>query len=312
MNLGGDADEALFSLLSELRRADYCFVTVTPETHGRIVKRPAKAQATDLRDIFGWNLPFTEGALPPEMLDLLAAADAIERDGSLFRSRLRVATLDGRLYLHSCYPTDDQDSVFFGPDSYRFAAFLRAELPRIPRTWRLVDLGTGAGVGAITAAALVPEARLTIVDVNPAALRLAAINARHAGVTVEPLLTGSIADVPGLFDLVIANPPYIADENSRSYRDGGEMLGARLSLDWALASAARLQPGGRMLLYTGSAIIDGRDELREALEAELHASGCTLEYRELDPDVFGEELDRPAYARAERIAVIGAVIAKSG
>ncbi len=86
------------------------------------------------------------------------------------------------------------------------------------------------------------------------------------------------------------------------------MHGARVSLDWALEAAARLEPGGRMLLYTGVAIIDGRDTLRAALERELPALGCSLRYRELDPDIFGEELEKPAYARVERIAAVGAVI----
>jgi len=53
------------------------------------------------------------------------------------------------------------------------------------------------------------------------------------------------------------------------------------------------------------------DELRAALERELPALGCTLRYRELDPDLFGEELDKPAYADVERIAAVGAVVERS-
>ena len=74
------------------------------------------------------------------------------------------------------------------------------------------------------------------------------------------------------------------------------MHGAALSLDWALAAARRLAPGGRMLLYTGSAIVDGEDRLEAALRARLPA-GCTLRYAELDPDIFGEQLDEPGYRR---------------
>ena len=85
-------------------------------------------------------------------------------------------------------------------------------------------------------------------------------------------------------------------------------LGSRLSLDWAMEGAQRLAPGGRMLLYTGSAIVGGHDALREALERDLPRIGCTLRYREIDPDIFGEELERPAYAQVERIAAVGAVI----
>ena len=68
--------------------------------------------------------------------------------------------------------------------------------------------------------------------------------------------------------------------------------------------AGRLTLGGRLLLYTGSAIVDGRDDLRDALAAAIPDAGCTLDYRELDPDVFGEELERPEYAEVDRIAAI--------
>jgi hypothetical protein len=89
------------------------------------------------------------------------------------------------------------------------------------------------------------------------------------------------------------------------------MHGARISFDWTLSAAERLAPGGRVLLYTGVAIVDGRDEFREALEAALPDLGCTVRYRELDPDVFGEELEKPAYRQVERIAAIGAVVERS-
>jgi hypothetical protein len=103
----------------------------------------------------------------------------------------------------------------------------------------------------------------------------------------------------------------MADESDRAYRDGGGLHGAGLSLEWALAAARRLEPGGHMLLYTGSAIVEGRDALRETLEAALPALGCTLGYRELDPDVFGEELEQPAYRDVERISAVAALIARA-
>jgi hypothetical protein len=57
--------------------------------------------------------------------------------------------------------------------------------------------------------------------------------------------------------------------------------------------------------------VEGRDALRERLERELPALRCTLRWRELDPDIFGEELGKPAYAEVERIAAIGAVVQKA-
>jgi hypothetical protein len=90
------------------------------------------------------------------------------------------------------------------------------------------------------------------------------------------------------------------------------MIGARLSLDWAVEGARKLAPGGTMLLYTGSPIVAGEDALLTAMADAVDEAGCTLSYQELDPDIFGEELDNAAYAEAkvERIAAIGAVIRK--
>ena len=58
MQLSSGADVALADLLVQLRRAGYAFVTPTPGTHARVVARAGKDVARNLRDIFGWSLPF--------------------------------------------------------------------------------------------------------------------------------------------------------------------------------------------------------------------------------------------------------------
>jgi methylase of polypeptide subunit release factors len=303
-------DAALLALLEGLADVGYRFTAVTPETHRRMVTRRKNPFARDLRDLFGWNLPFDPLLLPPSLRRALGASGEVERGAERWKSRVRVASLEDRLFLHSAFPTDAPDSVFFGPDSYRFVRFLQAELPRLDDVRHLVDVGAGSGVGAIMAAALVPGAKLTATDLNPLALRFARVNARHARVDLETVETSGLDAVEGPIDLVIANPPFVADPAGRLYRDGGAMRGAHLSLDWALAAARRIERGGTILLYTGSAIAAGRDALREALAAALRDLGCTLRYAEIDPDIFGELLDEPGYERVERIAAVGAVIGK--
>jgi hypothetical protein len=298
----------LVQLLSLLEDADYQFTAVTPATHERIIARDRAAEAQDLRDVFGWNLPFREDLLPPEMLRNLRRAGAIEGHSGLLKSKLRVAGLGSRLFLHSAFPTEAENAVFFGPDTYRFARFLAGELPRLKGAARLVDVGAGTGAGGIMAAGILPDADLTLTDLNPAALRLAAVNARHAGVDADLVIGRGLEAVEGPVDLIIANPPYVMDEDERTYRDGGDLFGAKLSLDWVMEGARRLQPGGCMLLYTGVAIVRGRDLFREALIPRLEPLGCTLRYEEIDPDVFGEELDKEHYRAVERIAAVGVVI----
>lgn len=311
MHLTGQAQHRLPELLGVLERCGYEFVTPTPATHRRVLSRSDKRAARDLRDFFGWNLPAQASLLPAPIIEALEASGALirERDGAL-RSRVRVARLSGHLFLHSAFPTDDESSVFLGPDSYRFANLLMRELADVEGKPRLVDFGAGAGVGAIIAARQIQLSRVTLLDTNPLALSLAAINAAHAGLEVELVHGSALSEVTGDVDVVIANPPFMIDPDDRTYRSGGDLHGAQVSLDWSLEAAERLTPHGRMILYTGAAIMDGADALRKALEAELPRLGCGLRYQELDPDIFGEELLEPEYAQVERIAAVSAVIRK--
>lgn len=305
------SDQGLIDLLRTLGALEYRFVAVTPETHRRVLERDPGRIAADLRDVFGWSLPFERELLPPSLWDALERSGMAASDGRLWRSEVRVSSLDDRLFLHSAYPTDSADAVFFGPDSYRFAAFLKSELTRIAGVRRLVDIGSGSGVGAISAAPLLRGARLTATDINPTALRFARLNAGNSGVALETVEAPGLEGVEGPVDLVIANPPFVADPAGRLYRDGGAMHGARLSLDWALAAGRRIEPGGTVLLYTGSAIVRGRDALQEALAEQLPGLGCTLRYAEIDPDIFGELVEQGGYEDVERIAAVGAVIGKA-
>lgn len=289
-------DGPLLELLRRLKRLDYRFTTVTPATHARVLARPFTGRG-DLRAIFGWNRTFAVEDLDPALLDLLGKADALEVQGAALRSKLRVASLGGDLFLHTAFPTDGNDAVFFGPDTYRFARFLRAQLPRLGAVKTVVDMGAGSGAGGLVAARLVPGAAITLVDVNPAALKLAKINAAAAGVKVELVESSRVL----LGDVVIANPPYMIDAARRAYRDGGVLYGGAVALDWARQAAAN---GSTMLLYTGAAVLDGRMPLLDA----LRSAGSSIEVEEIDADIFGEELDEPAYAGVERIAAIGAVI----
>jgi len=307
---GESAEMALLDLLGLLKDLDYRFVTPTPATHARVLARPDRRQASDLRDIFGWSLPFAPELLPQPILECLRAAHAVREEGPLLRSQVRVSKLHDDLYLHSAYPTEQEDSVFFGPDSYRFADLIAAELaarPLEPEA-RIADIGGGAGVGALVAARSCPEAQVVMTDINPKALRLARINAAAAGLEIETVEGSGLNGVKPPLDLVTLNPPYIIDEAGRTYRDGGGMHGGELSLDLTIEAMDRLADAGRVLLYTGSAIVKGEDALRHALSKEAERRGLRLEYRELDPDVFGEELTKPQYRDVERIALVAATI----
>jgi methylase of polypeptide subunit release factors len=305
------ADLALLRLLEALDARGYDFVTPTPLTHQRVLARRPGATARDLRAALGWSLPFRREALPDEITSLLERAGVLAEDSGLLKSEVRVSRVRGLLFLHSAFPTESANAVFLGPDSYRFADFIAAEL--VGRSWvgSLAEVGAGAGVGALTAAAGRGRRRVFLSDVNPDALRLAQVNAAYARIPIETVQARDLDGLPAALDVIVANPPYIAGSPAQTYKNGGDLLGARVSLEWATAALDKLAPAGRLLLYTGSAVLNGgRDQLRERLVELADRTGVRLAYRELDPDVFGEELDTQAYADAERIAVVGAVLVK--
>jgi methylase of polypeptide subunit release factors len=125
---------------------------------------------------------------------------------------------------------------------------------------------------------------------------------------VEIVKSDVLAAIDGEIDAVIANPPYLADPQHRAYRDGGGELGTALALRITEQALARLAPGGQLILYTGSPVIDGRHPLHEALRPILATRACRARWCELDPDVFGEELEASPYDRVDRIAVVLCVV----
>ena len=76
---------------------------------------------------------------------------------------------------------------------------------------RIVDVGTGSGVVALSLAAEIPAARVEAVDISPDALALARENAeRHALADRILFHQGDLLEtLNGPFDLVVANLPYV-------------------------------------------------------------------------------------------------------
>lgn len=109
----------------------------------------------------------------------------------------------------------------------------------------VLDLGTGSGAIAVAIASERPRARVTGVDISPAALEIAMQNSRNLGLPHIDWRLGSwFAPLRGeRFDLIVANPPYVASADPAL-----ELLSAEPTM--ALSAG----PTG---LESLSAIIDG-------------------------------------------------------
>jgi methylase of polypeptide subunit release factors len=302
---------ALVTLGRFLKKEEYRFIVVTPTTHERVLNRPE--QLPTLRSIFGWNQAFDRDAISPRLFELLSEADVLFHSRDRYRSTVRFATIDDMLFAHSAFPTVETHAVFFGPDTYRFVRFVKSALVEMPiKTGiTLVDVGTGSGAGGLCAARALGGAIIRLADVNPRALEISTVNAaindcKSAEIVPSDVLSG----IEGKPDLIIANPPYLLDEEGRLYRHGGGDLGTLLAQRIVFEGLARLSPGGRLVLYTGTPIVSGIDALFDLIEPLLQLHCSQFVYEEIDPDVFGEELEKKVYASVDRIAAVGLVAVK--
>ncbi|MBD1587693.1 methyltransferase [Pseudomonas typographi] len=312
-SVGRSSDTSLVELGRLLRQQGYRFTTVTPLTHQRVLARNRHGGARDLRDLFGWSLPFDAAVAGPQVLRQLQHAGALQPEGERWRSTVRWSSLDGLLLVHSSFPTQAQDAVFFGPDTYRFARAIKVHLAAAGAVRRAADIGCGSGAGALLIARAQPHAEVLALDINPRALHYAQANARLAGtVNVSCRHSDVLQHTEGAFDLIVANPPYMQDPERRAYRHGGDDLGSSLSRRIVEEAMQRLAPGGSLLLYTGVAMVAGQDPFLAGLRPLLEQPGWAWRYEEVDPDVFGEELETIAYASAERIAAVVLTLTREG
>ena len=144
---------------------------------------------------------------------------------------------------------------------------------------RVLDLGTGSGAIAVTLAQQRPQARLTAVDVDYAALTLARVNAKRHGVSVRFFCGNWFGALAGeRFDLIVSNPPYVADGDPHltlgdvRFEPQRALVGGADGLDCIRAIAAQAQahlnPGAWLLFEHG---YDQAPACRALLEARGYA-----------------------------------------
>ena len=152
------------------------------------------------------------------------------------------------------------------------------------RESRIVEVGTGSGVIALSLAAKFPEAKILAVDVSDDALALAQENAARLNLSnrVRFLKSRLLENVEGVFDLIVANLPYISTQErhtlSREVLHDPEVAlfagteGDELVRDLIAEAPSRLGPGGTLALEIG---LGQRDAFLSALAEKNYRDICS-------------------------------------
>lgn len=194
---------------------------------------------------------------------------------------------------------------FYGMD---FAVDQRVLIPR-PETELLVDLalgqiqdrhnrrvvvadvGTGSGAIAVTVAVHAPEAKVYALDVSPAALAVAQQNGDRlaADNPVTFLQSDLLEALPEPADLIVANLPYITDEDYQSLAPDIRNYEPKLALKAGAQGldvidrllhqvSAHLKPKGAVLLEIGSEQGEEVTKLAKAMRPKPSYVGMRRDY----------------------------------
>lgn len=147
-------------------------------------------------------------------------------------------------------------------------------------SWAIADVGTGSGCLAIALTRALSSARVVATDISRAALTVAEGNATRHGVADRITFheTRFLDGVPGPYDLIVSNPPYIPDRELTTlapevahYEPRAALSGGPDGLDPARAllpaALANLRDGGWIVMEIGAGQSDGVHRI--ASQAEL-------------------------------------------
>ena len=213
-------------------------------------------------------------------------------------TRLPAAYLMQRAYIHGMpFYVDERVIV---PRSYigelMFTGIFGGEdvslIEDVSQVASILDLCTGSGCLAIIAAGIFPVAEIDAADLSEAALEVARINVtEHDYLNRINILQGDLfkAVEGGIYDLIIANPPYVAGPEVAAFpaEYGHEPIMAHIAGEDGLdiirrildAAAEHLNPRGGLLCEVGTG--------RELLVAEYpHLDFLWLDTEEAQGEVF--------------------------
>jgi release factor glutamine methyltransferase len=166
----------------------------------------------------------------------------------------------------------DKRAMVPRPETEELVELLKSQI-RNPKS-RILDVGTGSGVIALSLAMKFPEAEILAVDISDDALALARENAASLTLSDRVRLVKSnlLENVEGTFDLIVANLPYISTQQRQTLSREvlhdpeialfGSARGDELVREVIAQAPPHIRPGGMLALEIG---LDQSEALLSAL-----------------------------------------------
>lgn len=149
---------------------------------------------------------YTQFDRPMEESELSPLREALKNRGE----GIPLQHLLGRVWFHKHEFKTDARALIPRPETEELAEWLLSW--ELPENQRLLDMGCGSGVLGLTLAAARPNWDVTLADVSPDALALAAENAAMLAITNASFLeTDLFSTIDGGFDGILANLPYVPE-----------------------------------------------------------------------------------------------------
>jgi len=161
-------------------------------------------------------------------------------------------------------------------------------LPRLSGRQQVLDVGTGSGALAIALAHERQELTVTAIDISPAALAVAADNARSNGVAERiRFVQHDLGQLPpGPFDLIVANPPYIPSRELATLMPEVRDFEPQLALDGGVdgldAYRALARQAGAILTAAGWLLVEVGSGQAAAVKELFAGAGLTESFAARD------------------------------
>ncbi|MES2909664.1 MAG: peptide chain release factor N(5)-glutamine methyltransferase [Pseudomonadota bacterium] len=167
------------------------------------------------------------------------------------------------------------DTLVPRADTERLVEVALSCLPSTGAAVHLLDLGTGSGAVALALARALPLAQITAVDRSLPALAVAQGNGARLGLPVRWLHSDWFSALVGeQFQIIVSNPPYLADDDPHLSHVRHEPLSALVAGEQGMADLLHLvREAPRYLLDTGWLLLEHGATQAEAVRAALFQCG---------------------------------------